>query len=471
MGAAVANGGLVMIDAERIKILNDRPPDPDGRYVLYWMQQSQRADFNPALEHAARLANDVGLGLVVGFGLSANYPDANERHFAFMLEGLADVDDALSRRDIRFVAYLGSPDEVALSLAEQAAIVVCDRGYLRHQRQWRERVAAGAGCCVVQVESDVVVPVETASNKREYAARTLRPKLDRHKAAFLSGLTKTPVKRSTMAFAFDGAIDDISDTDRLLAELDIDRDVRRVRRLRGGTRQARRRLTAFLRQGIGHYAERRNDPAQQTTPMLSPYLHFGQISPVEITRKVNAASGISESDRAAFLEELIVRRELAINFVTFESEYDSYRGLPDWARETLAAHREDTRPARYSRSQLESAETHDPAWNAAMTEMRETGYMQGYLRMYWGKKIIEWSNTPEYAYRTALYLNNKYFIDGRDPNSYANVAWLFGLHDRPWQERDVFGTVRSMTASGLRRKFNIDRYIARVGALAADEEG
>jgi deoxyribodipyrimidine photo-lyase len=460
-----------MIEPERIQMLNDRPANTDGRYVLYWMQQSQRAEFNHALEHAVRLANDREQGLVVGFGLTADYPYANERHYAFMLEGLADVDAALARRDIRFVVYEDSPDEMALSLSGQASIVVCDRGYLRLQRQWRDRVATEAECCVVQVESDAVVPVETASDKCEYAARTLRPKLNRHKSAFSSGLAKTPVKCPTMLLDFDGAIDDIADTDTVLTGLDIDRDVGRVRRLRGGTREARRRLGGFLRHGIRGYAERRNDPARQVTAMLSPYLHFGQISPVEIVRKVNDAVGASEDDRAAFLEELIVRRELAMNYVTFEPDYDSYRSLPDWARETLAAHRNDDRPVRYSRAQLEAAGSDDPVWNAAMCEMRETGYMHGYLRMYWGKKILEWSNTPEYAFRTALYLNNKYFIDGRDPNSYVNVAWLFGLHDRPWQEREIYGKVRSMTASGLRRKFDVDRYIARVDELVAAEEG
>jgi deoxyribodipyrimidine photo-lyase len=459
-----------MIEAERIKTLNDRPVNPDGRYVLYWMQQSQRAEFNHALEHAARLANDQEQGLVVGFGLTTDYPDANERHFAFMLEGLADVDAALARRDICFVVYEDSPDEVALSLSGRASIVVCDRGYLRLQRQWRDRVASEAECCVIQVESDVVVPVETASDKREYAARTLRPKLNRHKLAFLSGLGKTPIKCSTISLAFDGEIDEIANTDTVLAGLDIDRDVCRVRRLRGGTREARRRLGGFLRNGIRGYAEHRNDPAQQVTAMLSPYLHFGQISPVEIVRKVKDAASASAEDQAAFLEELIVRRELAMNYVTFERDYNSYQGLPDWARQTLAAHRNDDRPVRYTRPQLEAAETDDPVWNAAMREMRETGYMHGYMRMYWGKKILEWSNTPEFAFRTAIYLNNKYFIDGRDPNSYANVAWLFGLHDRPWQERDIYGKVRSMTASGLRRKFDVNRYMARVDELVGQEE-
>jgi deoxyribodipyrimidine photo-lyase len=198
-------------------------------------------------------------------------------------------------------------------------------------------------------------------------------------------------------------------------------------------------------------------------------LHFGQISPIEVARKVKAAKSGSEADAEAFLEELIVRRELAINFVTFHPDYDSFKCLPDWARKTLLKHKSDTRPVRYTRAELERADTQDPYWNAAMREMLEAGYMHNHMRMYWGKKILEWCKTPEYAFQTALYLNNKYFIDGRDPNSYANVAWLFGLHDRPWRERAIFGTVRAMTARGLERKFDIKSYVRWVESLRSAE--
>jgi len=190
---------------------------------------------------------------------------------------------------------------------------------------------------------------------------------------------------------------------------------------------------------------------------------------VEITRKVLSASSGSRSDRDAFLEELIVRRELAINFVEHTSDYDRYACLPDWARQTLDEHRDDERDHVYTRKQLEAADTHDRYWNAAMREMVETGYMHNYMRMYWGKKILEWSNTPEHAFRTTLALNNKYFLDGRDASSYANVAWCFGLHDRSWTERPVFGKVRYMNDRGLERKFDVDGYIARVERLVQAE--
>ena len=233
-----------------------------------------------------------------------------------------------------------------------------------------------------------------------------------------------------------------------------------------GTEAARRRLSGFLRSGLPGYASARNDPSSPQASELSPYLHFGQISPVEVAYKTQRASGAAEEDKEAFLEELVVRRELACNFVHYTDDYDKFSCLPNWARETLADHKDDKRPQRYTRSELEKADTHDRYWNAAMKEMLTTGYMHNYLRMYWGKKILEWCNTPEYAYQTALYLNNKYFLDGRDASSYSNVAWLFGLHDQAWAERKIFGKVRFMSAGGLESKFDIDEYVRRVDSLA-----
>ena len=449
---------------ERIQALNDKPSDPEGAYVLYWMQQSQRADFNHALEYAARRANALGQGLIVGFGLTDGYPDANERHYVFLLEGLAEAAAALHDRGIKFVMRAGAPDQIALDLADQASLVVCDRGYLRHQRDWRKTVAEQADKSVIQVESDVVVPVECVSDKVEFAARTIRPKLRKAWPKFLGGLSKTKMKTSSLPLAVTGDCDP-RDIDQVLGTLSIDRSVARVSRFRGGTQEARKHLQRFLRSALEGYQNARNDPASPQCSNLSPYLHFGQISPVEVARKVAAAGNASQADAEAYLEELIVRRELAANFVYFHADYDRYACLPDWARKTLETHKNDPRPSRYTRGELERGETDDPYWNAAMQEMLKTGYMHNYMRMYWGKKILEWTNTPEYAYRTLLYLNNKYFLDGRDANSYANVAWVFGLHDRPWQERAVFGKVRAMKASGLERKFDIDGYVRWVADL------
>ena len=219
---------------------------------------------------------------------------------------------------------------------------------------------------------------------------------------------------------------------------------------------------------LERYADERAEPAREQVSFLSAYLHFGQISPVEIALAV-ARSKKKQESRATYLEELIVRRELAMNFVEYEPNYDRYACLPQWARRTLDEHRGDSRPHRYGQNPLTEAKTHDPYWNAAMREMRVTGYMHNHMRMYWGKKILEWSPSPEQGFATALALNNRYFLCGRDANSYANVAWCFGLHDRPWPERPIFGKVRSMTAAGLERKIDIDGYLKRVDELCAAE--
>lgn len=453
-----------MIESERITSLNEEPVDEDGKYVVYWMQQSQREPHNPALEYAIQRGNELGKPTVCAFGLDAGYPDANLRHFAFMLEGLSETAARLAKRGVKMVGRYGSPPEVIAELARDAALVICDRGYLRHQRSWRAELSRSCENAVVQVEGDVVVPVDVVSDKQEWAARTIRGKINRHRKRFMRALPQTRPGKSSLPLRLTGDID-FRDASGVLAALDIDRSVKTSGRFAAGTEAARRALTRFLRHDLDGYADARNDPAKPQASRLSPYLHFGQISPVEIAVKTERAKSGTTDDKEAFLEELIVRRELAVNFVSFCADYDRYACLPDWALRTLEQHRGDPRPFRYTRRQLENAETHDEYWNAAMQEMLKTGYMHNYMRMYWGKKIIEWTNTPEYAYSTALYLNNKYFLDGRDPNAYANVGWLFGLHDRAWAERDVFGKVRYMNASGLESKFDIDSYVKWVDSL------
>jgi len=447
-----------VIQDERVRVRNERGLVRDGAYVLYWMQQAQRARANHALEYAVRRADDLGLPVVAGFGLTDDYPEANERHYAFLLEGLAETRENLDRRRIPLVVRRGAPPRVALGLAADAALVVCDRGWLRHQRAWREDVARRAACRVVEVDTDSVVPVEAASGKREYAARTIRPRIRRRLDAFLVPLAERGPERGGRKLRLRGDVD-VADPSGTLASLRIDRTVARVHRFRGGASQARARLARFLRAGLAGYGSRRVEPGDESGSSLSPYLHFGQISALEIALAVRGSRAGTAEDREAFLEQLVVRRELAVNFVWYAPDYDRYATLPAWARETLAHHCPDGRPHVYTRAELESAATHDRYWNAAMREMTATGFLPNAMRMYWGKKILEWSRTPEHAFRTALALNNRLFLDGRDPNSHANVAWLFGLHDRPWAERPVFGTVRFMNAAGLERKYDMERYL------------
>lgn len=444
-----------MIEQDRIRLLNRRA-EQRGDYVLYWMQASQRTRQNPALEHAVRLADARGEPLVVGFGLTDRLPHASRRHHAFLLDGLADVAAALAERGIRFVLRRGSPEDVALDLGRRASSIVMDRGYLRRQRAWRDRLAAEVPCRVVEVEGDVVVPVESASDRREVAARTLRPKLARIWPRYLTALEPGAPKRHSLDLDLDGL--DASEGRRLADGLAL-ADIPPPEGIVGGERAARRQLDRFVAEGLDGYAVRRGDPNAMRVSWLSPYLHYGQISPVEVALAVTAA--VDGADRAAFLEELIVRRELAVNFVRYTPDYDRYAALPEWARATLAAHAADDRPHRYDAATLEAGETHDPAWNAAMRRMRVDGYLHNHMRMYWGKKILEWSETPEAAFRALLTLNNRWLLDGRDPSSYANCAWIFGLHDRPWPERPIYGTVRCMMASGLKRKMDVGAFVAR----------
>lgn len=450
-----------MIRSERVLPLNRRQIPADRPYVLYWMQSAQRAASNHALEYAVRQANLLRKPLLAYFGISERFPEANERHYRFMLEGLRETRTELEKRGIRLLIRRVSPETGARELAAFAALVVVDRGYLRVERAWRDTLADGADCPVIQVETNVVVPVQTASSKEEYSAATFRPKILRVRDLFAQALQEEEVLVPSLGLNPSPDMFELSDIDAALGLLNIDRSVGSAG-TRGGTVEARRLLRVFLLEKLAGYGDMKNDPGGDLTSGLSPYLHFGQISPLDIMLDLSDAPA---AQREAFLEELVVRRELSMNFVFFNPQYDAYESLPAWARATLEKHGSDLRPYIYTRDELENARTHDPYWNAAQSEMVLTGRMHGYMRMYWGKKILEWGRTPQEAYSTALWLNNRYSLDGRDPNAFAGVAWCFGKHDRPWGERDVFGNVRYMNAKGLERKFNMRQYLQRVALL------
>jgi deoxyribodipyrimidine photo-lyase len=314
---------------------------------------------------------------------------------------------------------------------------------------------------MVRVESDVIVPVTTASLKEEYSAATLRRKITALFKDYLVPLHSSTPEHSSLGFRYPSF--PLQELPRAVSILKIPRRVTPSSYYRGGTEAAKQHLENFLDHKIRYFHQLRNDPAQEYGSNLSPYLHFGQVSPLFIAL---AAMGHDTEGTDVFLEELIIRRELAINFVYYNPAYMSFECLPAWVKGTLAKHRADPREYVYSLEEFEHATTHDPYWNAAQVEMIHTGKMHGYMRMYWGKKILEWSRTPEEAYETALYLNNTYELDGRDPNGFAGVAWCFGKHDRPWAERPIFGNVRYMNANGLKRKFDIEAYVAKIKNLA-----
>ncbi|WP_300464062.1 deoxyribodipyrimidine photo-lyase [Desulfobacula sp.] len=451
------------IQASRIQDLNQLPPS-SGRFVLYWMQQAQRAEYNHAVEYAIEQANIQGRPILVLFALTDDYPEANLRHYTFMLEGLKETKQQLASRGIQMVVRYGDPVQVVLDLGRNASMIVCDRGYLRHQRGWRQKIAKKAACAVVQVESDAIVPIQEVSDKAEYAAYTIRRKINRQLDMYLKDLVPRIVSHSSLSIPLKGL--ELDNIQTVLDQLDIDRSVPAVPKFfKGGTSQAKDRFNYFVENCFERYVAHRNQPKTLDVSFMSPYLHFGQVSSLYLALKIKSCQDSLEEAKASYLEELIVRRELAMNFVYFNPAYGSLECLPNWARKTLDAHKKDTRTFVYSKSELENSQTHDIYWNAAMREMKVSGFMHNYMRMYWGKKILEWSETPEKAWETLLAINNTYFLDGRDPNSHAGVGWIFGLHDRAWFERPVFGKVRYMAASGLERKCDIKGYVSRINQM------
>ena len=444
-----------MIEEQRICPLNNKMP-ANGEYILYWMQASQRAEYNHALTYAIEQANQRNLPVIVCFGLTESFPEANERHYVFMLEGLKETRRTLRDMGIGMIIDRTSPEVGLLNKANKASMVVCDRGYLKIQKQWRSFLAENINCPLIEIESDVVVPVQTASPKEEYSAATFRRKLMPILHRYLHELHEDIPKIDSTKIASPGI--EIDNLNVVAANLEIDHTIKPVPNFTGGAEQAKHHLDTFIRNKLETYSDLRNDPNQDSQSNLSPYLHFGQISPLYVALAIGEYQGAGVD---AFLEELIVRRELSMNYVNYNQAYDSFEGIPDWAQRTLNEHRDDIREYVYTIEEFEDARTHDPYWNAAQKEMIATGKMHGYMRMYWGKKILEWTASPEEAFSIAVKLNNKYELDGRDPNGYTGAAWCLGKHDRPWAHRPVFGSVRYMSASGLKRKFNIEKYIRK----------
>jgi deoxyribodipyrimidine photo-lyase len=444
----------------RVTVRRPGPPDPDGKAVVYWMQRAQRASDNAALDVAIHAANALRLPLVAFFGLTPAYPNANRRHYAFLAEGLPEIARDLRTRGAGFVLRRHPDHDVARFCHDvRAALLVGDENPLREPERWRRDAANRLRVPFWTVDADVVVPT-TLLGKEQYAARTIRPRLRPLIPRFLEA---APEPRARAAWRGGGTVAGLPAVEETVDALAVDGSAAPVTTLRGGTARARRLLNRFLRERLHGYAEGRNHPEFDATSQLSPYLHFGHIGPREVARAVRDADAPRE-DRDAFLEEFIVRRELATNFVRFNPRYDSLDGCEPWAVRTLEAHRADSREPRYTLSRLEAADTHDPLWNAAQVQMVETGWMHGYVRMYWAKKILEWTRDPAEAFDAAVLLNDRYELDGRDPNGYAGIAWAIGgKHDRAWgPERAIYGTVRYMSFASTSRKFDCARYIRRV---------
>nr|QDO16348.1 CPD photolyase [Lingulodinium polyedra] len=457
------------VEPERVRTLNDKP-EAAGKYVLYWVQAAVRWSYNHALQYGKQEANRLGLPLLCCFGVTP-YPEANLRHYRFLLEGVADLQAHLKAEKIRLVVKQMPPSKLAAALATDAALVVTDMGYLRIQRQWRSSLAAALKVRLVQVETCAAVPVETVSSKREFAARTIRPKIMKLLPRFLHRLTPASVAKSSLGLRIrlggDADLTQRGAIDKFLAGFKgLDRSVPSVSQwFEGGATAAGKQLQEFIDNRLGFYGEHRNDPDKLYSSDLSPYYHYGHVSPVQAAVAVMESAG-PKTGKEGFVEESIVRRELSLNFCHFEEKYDDFSCLPSWAQKTLKDHMKDKREHQYTLKQLEDGKTDDEVWNAAQKHMVVTGKMANYMRMYWGKKVLEWAPSHQLAYKWLLYLNNKYELDGRDPNSFAGVAWVFGNHDRPWQKTPAFGMVRYMGQRGMYSKFNMPGYISMVEQYA-----
>ena len=493
---AAAAAAAVAVPAERCRRLNFAPPRSrvdGGTHVLLWVQSAQRASHNEALELACARANVHGVPVVAVFGGTAWFPGGGSgaRHLRFMYEGLCELEDALARtRGVRLLGFAGEVPDVVIAASRRAVEVVTDAGYTRTLRRWREKVAGGVQCATTEVECDVVAPLYApggGAGRGEPAAATLRPKIWPR----LEALASREVTTTTLALAASGAEEALelvggaaamaafprlpfSDgADACLEALHaasgggVDFSVPPCPGYHaGGEAEAHRKLEVFLSRRLDDYASKRNDPGLGLQSHLSPHIHYGQISVVYVTRRaleVKRRDPRHARSVDVFLDELVIRRELAINFVLNNPKYDSYDGLPRWARITLADHAGDARRWSYTREEFERGLTHDALWNAAQRELLTSGKQHNYVRMYWAKKILEWSEDPTEAWRVAIELNNKYSLDGRDPSSYTGVGWCFGLHDKPFPETQIVGTLRRMSENGMRGKFNagLSSYLAR----------
>ncbi len=448
--------------SERVTVRRGGEPPPGGRCVVYWMQRAQRALDNPALEVAIACGNALGLPVVAYFSVISNYPNANLRHYHFLQQGLQPLPEELAERGVGFVVRRPVDGHTLEGFLEEveAALVVGDENVCREPERWRQALASRLKVPFFTVDADVVVP-SAIFGKSFVLLHHFRPRLQAQFERWLCPLEKAEVQHrwvdAKSLASFDLSLDITAGFKSL------DRSVGPVQSFTGGTKEALKRLNKFTDVLLSEYDEKRNHPELRGTSQMSPYLHFGHISPLTIAIAVKQAQlrGRASAEVCAkYLDELIGWRELAVLFCKYNPNYDNWECAEPWARKSLMEHAGDPRPWNYSLEQLEKGHTHDELWNAAQREMVRDGWMHNYVRMYWGKKILEWSPDPATGFRWAVELNDKYELDGRDPNGYAGIAWaMVGKHDRPWFDRPVFGLIRYMSGASTGKKFNSRMYI------------
>jgi deoxyribodipyrimidine photo-lyase len=441
------------MNLSRVRAINE------ARYksgpVVYWMSRDQRVNDNWAIIYAQNLALKHNTTLVVLFCLVPNFLGATIRQYGFMLKGLQEVEKELSKKNIRLIVLTGKPENEIPKFIKRnkIGILVSDFSPLKINREWKEKIKRKIKVLFYEVDAHNILPVWVASAKQEFGAYTIRPKINELLPEYLDEFPKVKKQKSSPKFQSRK-----NNWNHLVDSLKIDSDVPEIDWLKPGEKEARKNLEYFIKYKLKNYYYDRNDPNKDIQSNLSPYLHFGHISAQRIALDIHKYEKHLKSSEA-FLEELIVRSELSDNFCFYNSNFDSIDGIPNWAKETLNKHRGDKRDYIYTLKKLELAATHDSLWNASQKEMVRTGKMHGYMRMYWAKKILEWTRFPEEAIKYAIFLNDKYELDGRDPNGYAGILWsIGGLHDRAWGERNIFGKIRYMNDKGCDRKFDVKTY-------------
>jgi deoxyribodipyrimidine photo-lyase len=454
-------------DDPRVRALNNAPVRASGEMVLYWMQMYRRADDNAALAYAILRANELGLPCVVYEALRPDYPFASDRFHTFVLESARDVAAGLAARGVRHAFFLPKTAEeargVLAKLSNRAALVVTDDYPSFIVPAQNAALARRATCPVLVVDDNAIVPLALFP-KDEIGARTLRPKIARVQDQWLRVLEEPAprvVSRERLDLPFEPVRWGAIKVTELVQACAIDHSVGAVDELPGGAKAGEARAVSFTRKRLSSYGPDRNDPSRSGTSGLSPYLHFGMLSARRLAilaREAGASRGADEST-AAFLEQLIVRRGLAFTFARNNPQHREYDALPAWAKKTLAEHATDPRPAAVSAEDLTDARSPDPLWNAAQLELRTRGVIHGYARMLWGKLPLSWMKNPRDVHAALVMLNDRFALDGRDPDGYANIGWCFGLHDRPWPSRAIFGAVRCMTSKSARNKLDFEGYI------------
>ncbi len=424
--------------------------------VAYWMQRDQRIEDNWALLYVQEQALLKKVPLFVVFNLVTNFGKASLRQYDFMLQGLEEVASGLRKLNVNFVVLCGNPTETIPNFVEEFKVgeLVTDFNPLSLPRQWKEQVSKKLKIAFTEIDAHNIVPAWIVSDKVEFAAYTFRPKIHRKLSEFLINFPKV-INHPFGKVAASGP-----DFAALREKITVNRSVAPVIWLKAGPLAAQKHLKQFIATKLDTYAEKRNNPNLDGISHFSPYLHYGQISAQHIALAVQKETDANKDSRDVFLEELIVRRELADNYCFYNPKYNQVAGAHAWAQKTITEHDNDKREYIYTLEQLEAGMTHDELWNAMQNQMVLEGKMHGWCRMYWAKKIKEWTPDAQIAIDYALYLNDAYELDGNDPNGVVGVMWsICGVHDRAWNEREIFGKIRYMNFAGAKRKFNIKEYI------------